>query len=247
MAQRTEVLVIGGGVVGVFIAYYLSHHGHQVVLVEKQDLCAGSSHGNLGMLVPSHSMPLAAPGAWRQGLKWMFNPESPLYIKPRLDSDLFRWLLLFCGACRKDRAERSIPVLAELSHRSLELYRQLLSREELEINYGQTGWLLVFKTEEGLREGLHEARVVEPFGIRHEVLDSEAVLRMEPAVRPGIVGGLHYRDDAHLTPHRLVHQLGRIAEENGVRIERFTDVMGFTASTSRISRVHTTRGGFSGR
>ncbi len=244
MADRTEVLIIGGGVVGVFIAYYLSRRGHQVVLVEKQDLCAGSSHGNLGMLVPSHSMPLATPGAWRQGLKWLFDPESPLYIKPRLDSDLIHWLLLFCGACRKDRAARAIPILAELHHRSLELYRELISHEKLEVNYAQMGWLLVFKTKEGFREGLHEARAVEPFGVRHEILDSEAVMRMEPAVRSGIVGGLHYRDDAHLTPHRLVHQLGRIAEKKGVRIRRFTEAIGFTVSGSRISQVHTTRGDF---
>lgn len=244
MADRAEVLIIGGGVIGVCIAYYLSRKERQVVLLEKQDLCAGSSYGNLGMLVPSHSMPLAGPGIWRQTLTWLFDRESPLYIKPRLDSDLIRWLFLFCAACRERCATRAIPTLAELGRRSLQLYQELIAREELEVDYKQQGWLLVFKTEEGFLEGLREARAVMPFGVRHEILDRSAVLTMEPAVRPELVAGIHYPDDAHLTPHRLVSQLGRIAKKNGVIIHPSTEVIGFSVSRSRISQVQTTRGSY---
>ena len=49
------------------------------------EIGSGASHGNMGLIVPSHSVPLAAPGVVTQGLKWMFDPDSPFYIKPRLD------------------------------------------------------------------------------------------------------------------------------------------------------------------
>ena len=87
--HKPDVLVIGGGVIGVCSAYYLAKAGYSVTLIERGDICSGSSYGNAGWLVPSHSFPLANAGAIIQGLRWMFNPESPFYVKPRLDLDLF--------------------------------------------------------------------------------------------------------------------------------------------------------------
>ena len=90
--HNTDVLVVGGGVIGVCSAYYLAKTGRSVTLIEQGDICSGSSYGNAGWVVPSHSFPLANTGAVMQALRWMFNPDSPFYIKPRLDLDLFKWL-----------------------------------------------------------------------------------------------------------------------------------------------------------
>ncbi|SVE53293.1 uncharacterized protein METZ01_LOCUS506147, partial [marine metagenome] len=84
VAQNMDVVIVGGGAVGVCSAYYLNEAGHDVTLIERRQICSGSSHGNAGLIVPSHSIPLAAPGIVAQGIKWMFDPESPFYIKPRL-------------------------------------------------------------------------------------------------------------------------------------------------------------------
>src|SRR5688572_6658303 len=98
----TRVIVIGAGVIGVCSAYYLARDGWPVTVVDQGDVCAGSSYGNAGLLVPSHSVPLAAPGALWKGLRWMLNPESPFYIRPRPDPHLLAWLWKFRAACRAD-------------------------------------------------------------------------------------------------------------------------------------------------
>lgn len=90
MAQH--VLVVGGGVIGLCTAYYAILKGHRVTILER----GGPSHdccslGNAGMIVPSHFVPLAAPGAVALGLKWMLNTKSPFYIKPRPSLDLAKW------------------------------------------------------------------------------------------------------------------------------------------------------------
>ena len=111
MAQNVDVLIIGGGVVGVCTAHYLQESGRDVMLIEKDQICAGSSYGNAGLIVPSHSVPLAEPGVIGQGLRWMLNPESPFYIKPRLDRDLFSWLWQFRKASSRRRVQRAMPLL----------------------------------------------------------------------------------------------------------------------------------------
>jgi len=104
-----DTLVIGGGVIGVCSAYYLAERGQSVTLVEQADIAAGSSYGNAGLIVPSHSVPLAAPGALSRGLKWLLDSESPFYIKPRFDFKLFEWLLRFSLAAREGPMRRAIP------------------------------------------------------------------------------------------------------------------------------------------
>ncbi|HIG15885.1 MAG TPA: FAD-dependent oxidoreductase [Candidatus Handelsmanbacteria bacterium] len=93
--RPVDVLVVGAGVVGVCSAWFLQQAGARVVLVDQGAVCSGSSHGNAGLIVPSHCVPLAEPAALAQGLRWLFRPDSPFYIKPRLDADLLRWLWRF--------------------------------------------------------------------------------------------------------------------------------------------------------
>ena len=135
MHRRTETLVIGGGAIGICCAFYLNQLGKKVAVIEKGDICSGSSHGNAGLIVPSHSIPLAAPGVITQGLRWMIDPESPFYIKPRLDRDFLSWLWKFRGACNERNVNRALPVLSDLNAASLELFDELAALEGVDFNY----------------------------------------------------------------------------------------------------------------
>jgi D-amino-acid dehydrogenase len=236
------IVVIGGGVVGVCAAYYLARRGLLVTLVEKGDIAAGSSYGNAGLVVPSHSVPLAAPGVLRQGLRWLLDPESPFYIRPRPSRDLVRWLLRFRRACTADHVRRSIPLLRDLGRTSLELYRELAALPGLEFGFRQDGVLAVFRTGEGLARGRHEAAVLEGAGIAAKVVDGAGALALEPALRRDIAGGVHFPDDAHVTPDRLVRGLAGLAAGLGARLLTATEVLGFTVRGRRIAAVETTRG-----
>ena len=89
IALTKHVLIVGGGIVGLSIAWYCSRKGHRVTLVEREGPNRhGCSFVNAGMVVPSHIVPLASPGMVQLALRWMWNPESPFYVKPRLNPDL---------------------------------------------------------------------------------------------------------------------------------------------------------------
>ena len=103
--DRKDVIVIGAGVVGVAAAYFLARRGRKVTVLEQGEVCAGSSYGNIGLVVPSHSVPLAEPGVITKALKWMGDPESPFYIRPRPDPALASWLWQFRRAATKKRVE----------------------------------------------------------------------------------------------------------------------------------------------
>ena len=242
MDHKTEILVIGGGAVGICCAYYLSVLGKSVAVVEKNDICSGSSYGNAGLLVPSYSIPLAAPGAVAQGLKWMFKPQSPFYIKPRLDRELLSWLWKFRGACTRQHVRRSIPVLRELNMASLNLFEELAAGEGLDFGLKRRGIVELFNTGKALKAGIEDVRLLREFAIEGRILEAGELKELTDGLRTNAVGGIYFPQDAHLIPDRFVRQLARRVEEKGVNLFAATEVLDFDVSGRRVKTIKTTRG-----
>ena len=119
--QNSDVLVVGGGVIGVCTAYALQERGVSTTLVERGEICAGASHGNGGWIFPSESAPIPGPGVIRESLPWLIDPESPLYIRPRPSLALLRWMWRFRAACNEPDMRRSFSLRRALSLASLDL------------------------------------------------------------------------------------------------------------------------------
>jgi D-amino-acid dehydrogenase len=241
MKRETDVLVIGGGVVGVCAAYFLGQQGRQVTLVEKGELCAGSSYGNAGLVVPSHSVPLAAPGVAFKALRWMLDPESPFYIAPRLDAALWRWLWRFWRSGSERHVRRSLPLLRDLHLASRGLFAELTRLEGMACAYEERGALYAFRSRAGLEAGAREARRLEEAGVRARVLDRAQVEELQ-GMEVRAEGGVYYPQDAHLVPDRFVRGLSRHLGETEILPQ--TEVLALRRTGGRIGLVRTTRGDF---
>lgn len=242
MTRGGRVVVIGGGVIGVCSAYYLVRKGYRVTVIEKGDICAGSSFGNAGLVVPSHSIPLAAPGVLGKALRWLLDPESPFYVKPRPSLALLAWLWRFRGACTAAHVHRAMPIIRDLSYASLELYRELAAVRELDFGFEQRGLLVVFRTGHGLEEGVEEARLLGAAGVPAKVLDGPGARALEPNLSPDVAGAVFFPDDAQLVPDRFVKGLARVAEKGGACILTGTEALGFRTAGGRVLAVETSRG-----
>lgn len=245
MKRKSDVLIIGAGVVGICSAYYLSQKGYKVVLVEKGDVCSGSSYGNAGLIVPSHSVPLAEPGVISRGIRWMLKPESPFHLKVRFDRDLILWLWKFRRSCNDTHVQRSMPIIRDLSVESLRLFAELALQKELDFGYEQRGTLYLCKTEKGLQKATDEARLVREMGMEVEILNPTEAQVLEPNLRLNVLGGVFYPRNAHLRPYQFVRSLAGYVEKRGVEIKTSTEVLSIQSSGRMITEVRTTRGNFS--
>ncbi|MGD8646837.1 MAG: FAD-dependent oxidoreductase, partial [Desulfobacterales bacterium] len=189
MYHETEALVIGGGAIGICCAYYLHALGKNVTVVEKDQICSGSSYGNAGLVVPSYSMPLAAPGVISQGLKWMLNPESPFYIKPRLNIEFISWLWKFRGACNENNVRKGLPVLSGLLSAGLDLFDDLAALEELNFGFEKNGLLEFFNTDKGFAKGVEDAQRLQEYGVEHKTLENDEFIKYTQGMRTTAVGG----------------------------------------------------------
>jgi len=244
MKSDMDVLVIGGGAIGTCSAYYLARQGLRVCLVEKGEIASGCSGANAGLIVPSHSVPLASPGALRQGLKGMLKPNSPFYIKPRFDPVLFSWLGQFRRASKPEQMHPGIRVLRDLNYASLELFHHLIESESLSCNFRQDGWLLTYKTEKGFQGAVEEARLLQSYDIKLKIMSVDETLEMEPTLHPEISGSIYFPDDAHLDPVKFVQTFAERLKELGVAIYTQTEVLEFETWFDRIKVARTTQGDF---
>lgn len=117
-----------------------------------------ASHGNAGLVAYNHAIPLAGPGVLGQGLRWLADPESPFYIKPRPSVELARWLLQFQACCNERAVRAIIPPLLEIGRASHALYTELIEEYKLDCNYEHKGRLYLYRTATMLRKGEHKAQ-----------------------------------------------------------------------------------------
>jgi len=240
------VLIIGAGAVGLSCALHCARKGHRVTVIERHGVQRdGCSFGNAGMIVPSHFVPLAAPGMVKLGLKWMWNPESPFYIKPRLDGELFDWALKFWRAANAEHVRRSAPLLRDLSFASRAMFEEFAAQTQDEIGLTTRGLLMLCKTQHALDDEAKFAARANALGVPAEVLDAAQAAKLDPGVTMSVAGAVYFPKDAHFAPERYVAALQAQAEKLGVSFKWNIEVTGLGTAGGKISAVETLHGEFS--
>ena len=143
--MKQDVAIIGGGVIGVACAVELARRGAQVTVLERDRVGHGCSYGNAGWLTPSQAVPLANPSMLLKSFKWMLDPDSPLYIQPRLDPAFIRWLIEFLLASRQAKFERGAAALVELCRVSVDLWEDVAKRAPEAFGFERHGLLAVYE------------------------------------------------------------------------------------------------------
>src|ERR1700743_1237898 len=237
--MSNKVIIIGGGIIGLSSAYYLHQLGWDITILDKGTLDDNCSFGNAGMIVPSHFVPLAAPGMVQQGIRWMFDSKSPFYVRPSLNWDLISWGLKFLKSANKKHLEQSAVPLRDLSLLSKQLYQELARQDHFNFDLHDNGILMLYKTQKAGDEEIHLAEKARSLGLDAVPLTLGECQSLQPGVKLDVLGAVHYRCDAHLTPNTLMVQLIKYLENAGVKIHRDNEVIKIEKAGNKITKVYT--------
>ncbi|WP_343524563.1 FAD-dependent oxidoreductase [Pedobacter sp.] len=235
----SKVLIIGGGIVGLTSAFYLQKRGYEITILDKGDITDNCSFGNAGMIVPSHFVPLAAPGMIKQGIRWMFDSKSPFYVRPSLNVNLINWGLKFMKHATAKHVSQSAVPLRDLSLLSKKLYEGLAKEPDFDFELTNNGILAFYKTEKAGEEEAHLAAKAVELGLDMAVLSADECRALQPDLKLDVLGAVHYRCDAHLYPTKLMDALLKYLVNNGVKIERGKEVDRIETAGNRITKVFT--------
>jgi len=239
-----RVVVVGAGVVGLTCAIELRRRGAAVTLIERSVPGSGASSGNAGWITPVFASPLPAPGVVMTSLKWMLKPDSPLFIKPRADFALIRWLWSFWRHANARDFERGVHAYASFASHAMSDFDSLAARGvTLDIQAG--GSLFLFTTRDGARHLRDEVELMREFGYGPvEILGPTEARALEPSITTNVAGGILVPQERYLRPETMVEALVRTAADLGVALRTSTAAAGFSASGDQVTVVDTTEGSF---
>ncbi len=225
-----EVVIIGGGVIGLCTAWFLRQEGMQVTIIDKGDFSDGCSFGNAGMIVPSHFTPLASPGMIAKGLGWMFAKNSPFFIRPRLSGELMQWLWLFYKSSTKKHVTECAPLLRDWHEESREMYAYWNQLPDFSFDFERKGILMLFQSAAAEKEEMEVATKAHGLGMEAVFVSPGKLKELEPGIAMNVRGAIHYPGDAHLSPDLFMTQMKGWLESNGVEfvpqleVERLNDL-----------------------
>jgi D-amino-acid dehydrogenase len=242
-----KTLVLGGGVVGVTTAYCLAKAGHEVTLVDQQDaLGTEATGGNAGIIAPGHSFAWASPRAPRMLWQSLRGAETAIRVRLTADPQLYAWGLRFLRECTSARARRNTLIKLRLCQYSQTVLNEVVRAEAIEYHAITRGALYLHRDPVELEAGIKKMALLAEHGQKQEILDANAVARLEPAFEPvkaKIAGAIRDLGDSSGDSRVFTDELARIArDKHGVTIRLGTRVTALRADGDRIDGVATSAG-----
>jgi glycine/D-amino acid oxidase-like deaminating enzyme len=198
-AQRNEIVVIGGGAIGIASAMWLRRDGHQVTVIEPNDIAGQCSYGNASTLAEYGCSPIANASVWGNLPRLLFSNESPFVVRWSRIPELMPWLLRFLGQCNQRSSEINTARLLRLLERTYSGYEALLQdAPAARALVRNEGCLYAYGTQNALDAGRADVAKRRTLGIAQEELSAEAVIKLEPAMAGHTVGGVLFPNSCHL-------------------------------------------------
>lgn len=215
-----SVVVVGAGMAGLATAWFLQEAGVEVTVVDRRGVAAGASWGNAGWLSPALTMPLPEPAALKLGLRRLLSSSSPLYIPPRPDPRLARFLLAFARNCTQRRWQVAMSALAALNRSALSTYDELERGGVAEPTRKGAACLIAFTSEAGRAPLVAELDAVRAAGqeVAYDLLGGAEARELEPALSTRVEAALRLHGQRHLNPGAYVAALADAVRDRGGKI-----------------------------
>ena len=240
------VLVLGAGVIGTTLAYYLARAGEDVTVVDRQPGPGlETSYANAGEVSPGYASPWAGPGVPVKAVQWILMHHSPLIIKPMLDPAMWRWGFAMLRNCTEARYRINKSRMVRLAEYSRDCLKAL--REETAIAYDERalGTLQLFRTRKQLDGVAKDTQILDEYGVPYQVLDRTGYLRYEPAlarVQEKFVGALRLPGDETGDCLLFTQRLAAMAADLGAKFRFGVEVTRLVREGDRIVAVETSAG-----
>ena len=222
-----RIAVIGAGMVGLSTAWYLQEQGAEVSVIESTSVAAGSSWGNAGWLTPGITTPLPEPAVLRTGIRAVLSPSSPVYVPPKVDAILARFVAGFARNSTAARWRRNMAALVPVNRMALDAFDELSAGGVQEPTRQASSFIAAYQRVEQRRTLLEEIEHIGHAGqeMSFEALTGDEARAIEPVLSDEIRAAILLKDQRFIDPGAYVAALAAAVEARGGQILTGLEVM----------------------
>lgn len=210
--MKKDIVIIGGGCIGLMCAYSLHKNGRKVTVIDKSDINDGASFGNAGLLSAFKKTPLSTPGVLINTLKLMLKGESPVNIHPNLDINLYKWLIKFIASANEQKVKKTLALFERYGEISLDIYKDMIENDNINFYFRHDGLLLIYTETKSYEEKIKSCTNKEFYTI----LSKEETKQYMPIVNNKIAGSVLLKENAHIDPAEMMLALKKYLLDSGV-------------------------------
>jgi D-amino-acid dehydrogenase len=241
-----SVLILGSGVIGTTMAYYLAREGIAVTVLDRQPAPAlETSYGNAGEVSPGYSSPWAGPGVPMKAIQWLLMHHSPLVIKPMMDPAMWRWGLSMLRNCTEARYKVNKARMVRLAEYSRDCMVSLRADSGIGYDERMQGTLQLFRTQKQLDGVGKDIEILKEYDVPYQVLDQAGYLQYEPAladVKEKFIGALRLPGDETGDCFKFTQRLAKMAEAHGAKFCFGENIQSLERKGQAITGVRTDKG-----
>jgi D-amino-acid dehydrogenase len=215
--MKADAIVLGAGIVGVSVAIHLAKRGKAVALIDRRDPGEETSAGNAGLIQREAIYPYGFPSDLRKIFRYASNRTADLHYHLTAMPGLALFLARYWWHSKSARHDAIAALYAPLIEHSLIEHGALIEEAGAGDLIRKNGWLIAFRTAKARDLAFREAdRLTSDFGVGHEKLSGDDLVRAEPSLRGELSGALHWRDPWSVAdPSRLVKAYAALFERLG--------------------------------
>lgn len=204
--MKADVLVLGAGIVGVSIALHLQARGRKVALIDRKPPGRETSYGNAGLIERSSVIPYPFPRDLSLLLPYAFNRRTEVRYHLRQLPRVARWLAHYWRDSSPRRVAAVAAQMLPLIERSVLEHDALADASGAHRYFRRTGWIECMRDEKSFQRAIADAENLAPYGLRHRVLDAEALHKEEPSLGRVLAGAIHWQDPVTVSDPGAVTQ-----------------------------------------
>lgn len=235
--MKKDIIVVGGGCIGLMSAYCLLKSGRNVTVIEKGNITDGTSFGNAGLLSAFKKAPLSAPGAIPDTLKLMLKGQSPASVHPTFDLHLYKWLLKFAASSTEARLKRTLALFERYGQISLDMYEKMVKEDGMDFHFCKDGLLMIYTEQKTF--DIKAAHCNNPDA--YEILSKERTREYMPILNDKVIGSILLKENGHVDPGEFMLELKKYLEEKGVEFLLNEEVIKLEFEGSKVTKIRTSK------
>ena len=216
-----KIIILGAGIIGTSTAWHLLQLGHDVTVVDRQpDAALETSFANAAQISVSYCEPWANKHAPVKALKWMFDKEAPLLLRPHIDPQQWSWLTKFLAECNDKSFARNVQQIVALGAYSHTALKDVVAKTGIEFNRLERGIAHFFTSDEAVEDAQQAVDLMRQYGVNRRMVSTDEFLKIEPAFKPyaaHIKGGTFTESDESGDARVFTQKLARLCAEGGVQ------------------------------